>query len=108
MKLYLLNIVWISVYKTTRLHKITQINTEILWKSVQSCGFYHELLQVHKIAMVHGARTIRPTNARSDCGVILCFVDVIMALSGCGYGSFGGMASSERAERWIAMHRLQT
>jgi len=29
--LYLLNVVWMSAYKTTRLHKIS---TEILWKSV--------------------------------------------------------------------------
>lgn len=30
----------------------------------------------------------------------LCFADVIMARSGYGYGSFGGMVSSERVESY--------
>gem|GEM_PF-6174023 len=44
MNRYLHNIARISIYKTMRLHKI---NTDILWKSVWSCGSYNTLLSIY-------------------------------------------------------------
>lgn len=49
---------------------------------------------------MHDAHTILHTNIESDGrAVMLC--NVIVARSGYGYGSFGGMVSSGRVESYV-------